>query len=70
MTKFDGKYSKIILIVLGVLVAIVIGFHSNAVSLDSKIHINTSLIEKSSNIAQFLEKGNNLQSKLLSLLVN
>lgn len=36
MKKLNGRYSKLLLILLGVLVAIVIGFQSSAVGFDSE----------------------------------
>jgi len=65
MKKLNGRYSKILLILLGVLVAIVIGFQSNAVGFDSEADLdNQESIEQ----APAFDPSGKLHIKLLSLL--
>lgn len=41
MKKFDARYSKILLILVGVLAAIIIGFQSNAVGFNTNSPIRS-----------------------------
>lgn len=66
MKKLNGRYSKILLILLGVLVAVVIGFHSNAVGFDSNSDLeDQEFVEEQSSI---LDTPGKLHLKLLSFL--
>lgn len=65
MKKLNGRYSKILLILLGVLVAIVIGFQSNAVGFDSESDLDN---QESTEQTQTFDPSGKLHFKLLSLL--
>ncbi|WP_422360289.1 hypothetical protein [Reichenbachiella sp.] len=65
MKKLNGRYSKILLILLGVLVAIVIGFQSNAVGFDSEADLDH---QESTEQAPTFDPSGKLHLKLLSLL--
>ncbi len=62
MKKLDARYSKILLILLGVLVAIVIGFQSNAVGFDSELQDQESIEQETSSF----DTSGKLHIKLLS----
>lgn len=64
MKKLNSRYSKILLILLGVLVAIVIGFQSNAVGFDSEAELEEPAIEQS----PAFDPSGKLHMQLLSLL--
>ncbi|SMD36366.1 hypothetical protein SAMN04488029_2854 [Reichenbachiella faecimaris] len=65
MKKLNGRYSKILLILLGVLVAIVIGFQSSAVGFDSEADLeNQESVEQTPTF----DPSGKLHLKLLSLL--
>ena len=68
MKKFETRYSKILLIVLGVLAAIVIGFHSNAVGFDSKPQLSDPSLDASELPAPNFDPSGKLRIQLLSLL--
>lgn len=64
MKKLNGRYSKILLILLGVLVAIVIGFQSSAVGFDSEADLD----HRESIETPAFDPSSKLHLKLLSLL--
>lgn len=68
MKTFESRYSKILLILLGVLAAIVIGFHSNAVGFDSKPQTSDQEIDTTEQPAPVFDPSGNLRFRLLSLL--
>lgn len=63
--KLNGRYSKILLILLGVLVAIVIGFQSNAVGFDSEAELSEP---DATEQPQSFDTSGKLHIQLLSLL--
>ncbi|WP_420582821.1 hypothetical protein [Reichenbachiella sp.] len=65
MKKLNGRYSKILLILLGVLAAIVIGFQSNAVGFDSEADLDQ---QESLEQTPIFDPSSKLHIKLLSLL--
>ena len=65
MKKLNGRYSKILLILLGVLVAIVIGFQSNAVGFDSEAELED---QESTEPAPTFDPSEKLHIQLISLL--
>jgi len=68
MKKFGARYSKVLLILLGVLAAIVIGFHSHAVSFDSETQSNSPVEESIDSTGDTFNPSGKLHFKLLSLL--
>lgn len=68
MKKFETRYSKILLILLGVLVALVIGFQSNAVGFDSKSQLTQPDIDTDKLEVPVFDSSGKLRIKLLSLL--
>lgn len=68
MKKFDARYSKILLILLGVLVAIIIGFQSNAVGFDSESQLASPDFDTKEQSTPLFEPSGKLHFKLLSLL--
>ncbi|MEO9805806.1 MAG: hypothetical protein ABJF04_21290 [Reichenbachiella sp.] len=68
MKKFDARYSKILLILLGVLAAIAIGFQSNAVGFDSESQLSDPDRDAIEHSAPIFDPTGKLHIKLLSLL--
>ena len=68
MTKANAKYSKVLLIILGVLAAIVIGFNSNAVSLDSSDDSSVGLLQHFKTLPTLADHTQAIHTKLLSLV--
>ncbi|MEP2026713.1 MAG: hypothetical protein ABJH98_03255 [Reichenbachiella sp.] len=66
MKKLNGRYAKVLLILLGVLVAIVIGFQSNAVGFDSESDLQEQ--ESIEQQSPAYDNSGKIHLKLLSLL--
>jgi len=66
MKKLNARYSKILLILLGVLAAIVIGFQSNAVGFNSEPELEDQ--ESVEQPTSSFDTSGKLHFKLLSLL--
>lgn len=68
MTKASAKYSKMLLIILGVLAAIVIGFQSNAVGFHSSENSTFGVIEHLKTLPTLADHSQSIHAKLLSLV--
>lgn len=68
MKKFETRYSKILLILLGVLAALVIGFQSNAVGFDSEPLLSDPGYDTMEAPAPVFDPSGKLSIRLLSLL--
>ncbi|MEO9967511.1 MAG: hypothetical protein ABJF11_17070 [Reichenbachiella sp.] len=68
MKTFDSRYSKILLILLGVLAAIIIGFQSSAVGFDSDSQLSNPSMDALENPTPSFDPSGSLPYKLLSLL--